>query len=175
MNNFGIPSLPEGMAGCVTKEGYSYVQNRSADRLFALKGRPRYRLKDANASYHVTVNMEATQAQFNTFQSLWNGPIQRGNNQFIMRLTMDAALIYNAANEAYVVRAVEPWSANNVSWDRWVITMTVEVPAAIAYQITICDVIYGGPITDLAADDIYGGPITNLATDIIAPCEGVNP
>jgi len=172
-NPFGIPSLDTDLAGVISKGGYGYTQRSSMERLSALRGRPRYRLRDTLPSYVVSISIEMTDAQFNAWQTFWSGPVGNGVNQFTIRLTMDSTVIYEEQDEAYVVKATSPWSAENIAWNQWRVRLSVEVPNTIAFQITICDVIYGGPIDVLAVDDIYGGPITSLAEDVIEPCERV--
>ena len=173
MSDFGIPSLDTNIAGCVSKAGYSYILRPAMDRLPALRGRPRYRLKGLAPSFEVSVTVEMDNAQFSAWQAFWAGPVEKGAKPFVMRLTMDAALIFSEQDEAYVVQATGPWNATRGPNDRWQVAITLEVPAAIAYQITICDVIYGGPITDLATDDIWAGHPGDLPPDVITPCSEV--
>ena len=164
-------TLSQGLYGCVSRDGYSQGGRTGATRIPALKGRPRYRYKDAYASLVVSVTIEASVTQFSYWQSFWT-TIRNGTDPFIMTLMMDSALIYNQSEEQYVVQALGQWTATQTPARRWRITLDVEVPSAIKYNLTACDVIWA--VTS-AEDDIWAGPITDPADDIIAPCPNVNP
>jgi hypothetical protein len=73
-----------------------------------------------------------------------------------------------------LVRAVEGgYQVNSLSNGRWEVRIAVETSQKNLqpYPDSICDIIYGGPLTLLADDDINANPITNLPTDVVDPCE----
>jgi len=164
-----IPVLEQGLYGCVTRDGYTQTAEQSATRMPALRGRPRYRLRDTRASYVVNITMEMSDAQFSYWQTFW-ASLRHGTDPFEMTLMMDAVLVYNSIDEVYTVQARGPWTSSLSPAGRWVVSLTVEVPSDIQYSLTQCDVIWAGPIDDPAVDDIWAGPITDPAEDVIVPC-----
>ena len=156
------------LIGCIARESYGHNPTPSFVRETPIKGRSRYRLANNYPSFVVSINIDMSEDQFNVWQGFW-AAVGYGTKPFGLYLALDNMM----AVQPYLVNAVEPWQAKLDHDGRWVVGMSVEVPLVLAYDITICDVIYGGPISSLAPDDIYGGPIDDLATDVIEPCEGV--
>ena len=158
---------------CVSQTAYGYGKRSSTYRLPALKGRPRYRLRDTWAAYVVNIQWEFTPDQYAEFQDFWYNQINAGNDYFEMRLMLDDPEFYNTGNEVYKVHAVEGFQSTFAAPGYWTVRLDVEVPAGYRNNLAQCLEIYGGPVDNLAGDDYYGGPVDNLADDIIAPCDDV--
>ena len=166
-------SLPRFDITCVSRTSYGYEKRSSTYRLPALKGRPRYRLRDTWASYVVNLQWEFTGDQWLQFQQFWSDSINAGADPFEMRLQLDSAFASHTGEEIYQVHATEGFQATIDAHQIWTVRLQVEVAGGFRIGLVICPVIYGGPITNLAGNDYYGGPITDLAMDIIEPCPGI--
>lgn len=186
--------MDENITGCVRRGEYGYKVRESVSRLSVLRGRARYRLKDEYAYVEATVTFDLDAGQFSNFQSTWNTVLNRGLEPFELNLTVAGQPL-----EIVPVRALGQWSATGGNVGRWYVTLQVEVPPWFMLIDTLCDVIYGGPITNLSEDVIWGGLeidtegaviyydyvtqtyidgasdqyAPNLAIDIIAPCAEV--
>lgn len=167
---------PEGRMvweACIDPGDYSYTRTDSTLKYSPIRGRPRFRLKDTRQTFRVNCTMQLTNSQFNEWQTYWTAVAERGGKPFWMRLRLDALQPFLFLSETYEVTALQPWEAQLDVDGFWRVRLQVEAPWNIGFLATLCDEIYGGPITTLAVDEIYGGPIDALATDIIAPCEAV--
>ena len=158
---------------CVSSTSYNYTKRPSTRRLPALKGRPRYRLRDTWATYVVDLVWVYTEEQYAQFQTFWYDQINAGADSFDMRLMMDDHSYFTQQQEIYTVHATGGFSSSIDAHLLWTVRLQVEVPGGFRIGQVFCPTIYGGPITDPATDEYYGGPITDLATDIIEPCDGV--
>ena len=164
-------TLDPDIHGCVRREGYGYQPSQSSTRLPALKGRPRYRLKDVWPTYIVNASFVfQTMAEWNAFWAATG----YGTDPFIAYLMLDSPDNFLETGGEYVVRAVGPWTGTTTPAQLWKVSIQLEVSdGALLY--VYCDDIYGGPLIGLSPNDIYGGPIDGLSGDEIAPCPGVDP
>jgi len=173
MSRIGLVEWPEEL-GCPTQT-YSYTKRPSFYRMPALKGRPRYRLKDGFAPYKTRLNFAFVNQQFLLFQKFWAEDLDHGVHGFVLPLMLDDASFFNTGQELYEVHAVGPYQASVDNSHIWSVNFEVEVYTRFRTDFYQCPVIYGGPISAPAEDTVYGGPIDNLATDVIVPCEAVDP
>ena len=170
-----VDLVPTFNIACVSSRAYGYTKRDAGRRLPTMKGRPRYRLRDAWASYVMTVEFDFTPAQYQEFQEFWYGDLNAGLGSFIIGLSLDDPDFYNDQAEQYVAHATGGFNSSYNSYGLWNVTMPIEIAGGFRTNIAACPIIYGGPIDALAPDTIYGGPIDALAGDVIVPCPGVDP
>lgn len=166
-------TVPFFNIGCVSQTSYGYNKRASTYRLPALKGRPRYRLRDTWASYVVTLQWEFTPSQYAAFQTFWYDQINAGSDTFEMRLMMDDYQVFDDGTEIYQVHAVEGFNSTFSQTNLWTVRLQVEVAGGFRVGIVVCPVIFAGTPDSPAPNSYYPGTPDNLATDIIAPCPGV--
>lgn len=167
--------IPDFQVGCVSTRAYSYTKREATQRLPAIKGRPRYRRKDAHASYLVSLLFEFTEEQWEEFQDFWYDDLESGLKWFTIPLMLDDPEFYQGGSERYLVHATEGFQVAYGNDYLYTVSLRVEVSGGFRTNQADCPIIYGGPIDSLAPDSIYGGPIDALAEDIIIPCPGVDP
>lgn len=160
---------------CVNRSSYGYTKRESTYRLPAVKGRPRYRLRDSYASYTATVQFEYTPEQYGQFLDFWFNELEAGLGEFLLELMLDDADFYNSNFEVYRVHATAPYQAAYNGVNLWTVSIPIEIQSGFRSNIFDCPVIYGGPIQTPAPDFIYGGPVSSLAADVIVPCGGILP
>ena len=165
-----LPILDPTIVGCASPNGYQITKREAVGRHAALKGRPRYRLRDTFAYYTLNVTLDLTNSEFESFQTFWVYSTRSGADPFYMSLMLDDPAIYRSGTEVYPVHALAPWTASSGFNDQWTVTLQVEVPSGIVFGLLDCPAIYGGPLTALAPDQIYPGTPGMLAPDIIEPC-----
>lgn len=160
---------------CVSKQTYGYRKSESFYRLPALKGRPRYRLRDTWATYNITISFAFTNDQYEQFLNFWYNDISAGLDPFLIRLMMDDAVFYKDNDELYQVHATSTFNANAVSFNLWSVQIPIQVAGGFRTNLFDCPIIYGGPIDSLAVDVIYAGTPSSPSEDIIVPCPGIDP
>lgn len=160
---------------CVARRGYGYTKRDSTYRLPALKGRPRYRLRDTWASYVMTIEFDFTYEQYGEFQRFWFDDINAGVDPFVIPLLLDDFDFFNNTEELYVAHAVEAFTSSYSDPGYWTVAVPIEISGGFRTNLFDCPIIYGGPITALATDVIYAGTPSAPSEDIIVPCPGVDP
>lgn len=155
---------------CVNRRAYGYTKSSSTYRLPALKGRPRYRLRDSWASYIVSVEWEFTDDQYEEFQRFWYDDLDAGVKFFTIRLMLDERDFYNSGVEVYVAHAMSGFQSTYDTDRIWTVRMEIEIAGGFRAGLIDCDIIIG----DLSSPDvIYAGTPDVLPPDDIAPCEGI--
>ncbi len=131
---------------CVSRTSYGYSKRPSTRRLPALKGRPRYRLRDSWATYQVQVEWVFTQEQFEEFHTFWYDTIRAGVDPFEMQLMMDDQAYYGLGGEIYQVHAIEGFQATVDAHQMWTVRLPLEVAGGFRIGIVNCPIIWGGSL-----------------------------
>ena len=113
--------FPADIIGRPLVDAYSPVEAQGVSRLNTLKGRPRYELKDTQASHATQVTLQTDRAGFAAFQTFW-ASINYGVDWFLMDLTLDVL-----GTGSFEVHATGPFQTVTEAAQHIKITIPLEI------------------------------------------------